>query len=88
MRKEAKIGIFSTMVILTVIVNLDNIFNALTRFFLTGIIPGTQIALPSLLMFTISVLAISVMITRALRHYLPEKYLTKKTGSKFIQIKT
>ena len=88
MRKEAKIGIFSTMVILTIIVNLDNIFNALTRFFLTGIIPGTQIALPSLLMFTVSVLAISVMITRALRHYLPEKYLAKKTASKFIQIKT
>lgn len=88
MRKEAKIGIFTTMVILTIIVNLDNIFNALTRFFLTGIIPGTQIALPSLLMFTISVLAISIMITRALRHYLPEKYLVKKSASKFIQIKT
>lgn len=88
MRKEAKIGIFSTIVILTVIVNLDNIFNALTRFFLTGIIPGTQVALPSLLMFTISVLAISVMITRALRHYLPEKYLAKKSAGKFIQIKT
>ncbi len=86
MRKEAKIGIFSTLIILALIVNMDNIFNSLTGFFLSGFIPGTHIVIPSMMMFGIATLAISTMIVLAIRKHLPTKYVIKLVRGKAIHI--
>lgn len=86
MRKEAKVGIFTTLIILALVVNTDNIFNTLTSFFLTGLIPGTQIAVPSLVMFSIAILALSTMIVMAVRKHLPKKYVIKLVRGRAIQI--
>jgi hypothetical protein len=86
MRKEAKIGIFSTLVILALIINMDNIFNSITGFFLSGFIPGTHIVIPSMVMFAIAVLAISTMIVLAVRKHLPTKYVIKLIRGKVILI--
>lgn len=86
MRKEAKVGIFSALIIIALIVNIDNIFNTLTSFFLTGLIPGTQVAIPSLIMFSIAILALSTMIVMAIRKHLPKKYVIKLVRGRAIQI--
>jgi hypothetical protein len=86
MRKEAKTGIFITLVILAFIANADDIFNAITGFLLSGLIPGTQIAIPSLVVFTVTVLAISLMIVMAVRKRLPQKYTIKSVRGRFLQI--
>lgn len=86
MRKEAKIGIFSTLIILALIVSMDNIFNSLTGFFLSGFIPGTHIVIPSMLMFGTAILAISTMIVLAIRKHLPTKYVIKLIRGRAIQI--
>ncbi len=86
MRKEARIGIFTTLVILAIFANLDNIFNSITGFFLSGYIPGTHIVIPSLLMFAVAILAISTMIVIAVRKHLPTKYVIKLVRGKTIQI--
>ncbi len=86
MRKEAKIGIFVSLVLVTLIANFDALFNVIAKFFLTGIIPGTSIAIPSIVVFAITILAISAMITRALMPHLPEKLSIKTIRGRFIQI--
>lgn len=86
MRKEARIGIFTTLVILAIIANLDNIFNSITGFFLSGFIPGTHIVIPSLVMFSVAILAISTMIVIAVRKHLPTKYVIRLVHGKVIQI--
>lgn len=86
MRKEAKVGIFSTLVIVALIANIDTIFNTLTSFFLTGLIPGTQIAVPSLVMFSVAILALSTMIVLTVRKHLPKKYVIKLVRGYIIQI--
>jgi len=86
MRKEAKIGIFTMLVILAITANLDNIFNSIAGFYLSGYIPGTHIVIPSMVMFGFAVLAISAMITVALRKYLPNKYDIKLLHGRVIQI--
>lgn len=72
MRKDAIIGLFVTMSLLTISVSIDAIFNVVSGFFLSGVIPGTGLALPSIFMFAVAVLAISSLIVRLLRRYLPD----------------
>ncbi|MBI3494504.1 hypothetical protein HY004_00780 [Candidatus Saccharibacteria bacterium] len=86
MRKEARIGIFITLVILAISANLDNIFNSLAGLFLSGYIPGTHVVIPSLVVFGMAVLAISTMIVIAVRKHLPTKYVIKLVHGKVIQI--
>ena len=86
MRKEARIGIFITLVILAISANLDNIFNSIAGLFLSGYIPGTHIVIPSLVVFGAAVLAISTMIVIAVRKHLPTRYVIKLIRGKSIQI--
>ena len=89
MRKEVTTASFIGLIVVTLIVNFDQFFNAVTGLFLTGVIPGTQIALPSALVFGVSVLALSAMLVVAFRKHIP-KHMTLKIktfGGKFIQIK-
>lgn len=86
MRKEAKISIFITLVILALVINMDNIFNSMAGFFLSGYIPGTRIVIPSMIMFAVAVLAISTMIVIAVRKHLPTKYVIKLIHGKTIKI--
>ncbi len=87
MRKEAIIAICATLVSLVAIASMDVIFNAIAGFFLSGLIPGTQIAIPSILMFGVTILALSVLMIQPLRKFLPRKYTIKTVRGKFLQIK-
>ncbi len=86
MRKEAVIFLSTTLVGLTLIANINNIFNALAGFFLSGVIPGTGVALPSLFMFSVAIIALSILIAQPIRKYLPHKYTIKAVRGKFLQI--
>ncbi len=86
MRKEARIGLLTTLVILAISANLDNIFNSIAGLFLSGYIPGTHVVIPSLVVFGLAVLAISTMIVLAVRKYLPTRYVIKLVRGKTIQI--
>ncbi|MDO8336463.1 MAG: hypothetical protein Q7T74_06840 [Candidatus Saccharibacteria bacterium] len=86
MRKEAKISIFTTLVILAIIANIDNIFNAVAGLFLSGYIPGTHIVIPSMVVFASAVLAISTMLVLAVRKHLPSKYVIKLLRGRVIHI--
>ncbi|OGL34275.1 hypothetical protein A3F64_00340 [Candidatus Saccharibacteria bacterium RIFCSPHIGHO2_12_FULL_42_8] len=86
MRKEAIVVLVAMLVGLTLITNMANIFNAFAGFFLLGLIPGTQIAVPSILMFITSTIAISILIIQPIRKYLPRKYVVKTVRGKFLQI--
>lgn len=72
MRKDAVIGLFASLSVLTISVNIDAIFNVITGFYISGIIPGTGLALPSSFMFAVPVLALSIFIVRSIRRYLPD----------------
>lgn len=86
MRKEAIVVLIAMLVGLALIANMDNIFNAFAGFFLSGLIPGTQIAVPSILMFITSTIAISILVVQPIRKYLPRKYVVKTVRGKFLQI--
>ncbi len=86
MRKEANIALLATLFGLILISNINHVFNAIAGFFLSGLIPGTQIAVPSLFMFTIAIIALSVLIAQPIRKYLPRKYIIKTVRGKFLQI--
>lgn len=86
MRKEARIVLAATLVGLVLLVNIDKIFNLVISFFLTGLIPGTQIAIPSAIMFILASIALSTLIVQPIRKYLPRKYIVKSVRGKFLQI--
>lgn len=89
MSRDIKIALFIGLVFLTFIVNFDNFFNAAAGFVLTGVIPGTQLVLPSILTFVFSVLALSTAIVWAFRKYIPKhlKLKIKTVRGHHIQIK-
>lgn len=72
MRKDSIIVLMTILTVLTVSVSMDAIFNVITGFFISGVIPGTKLALPSSFMFAVPVLVLSVLIVRSLRRYLPD----------------
>lgn len=89
MRKEVTTASFIGLIILTFIVNFDLFFNSMAGFFLIGVIPGTQITMPSLVIFTVAIVALSAMVVKLLNKYIPKHINVKiKTlGGRFIQIK-
>lgn len=86
MRKEAKILLAAILIGLIILVNVHNVFNLIISFFLTGLIPGTQIAIPSVVMFILASIALSTLIVQPIRKYLPRKYIVKSVRGRFLQI--
>lgn len=72
MRKDSIIGLLAILTVLTVSVSIDAIFTVISSFFISGVIPGTKLALPSSFMFAVPVLVLSVLIVRSIRSYLPD----------------
>lgn len=77
MKKDIKLAVFLCIIVIAIVLNFDRLFYATIAFFFLGIIPGTQIAVPSLFVFTVTVVALSTMIVKLLSGYIPPKYKTK-----------
>lgn len=81
MRREGVIFLCSLMILTIIVGSLDAIFNTFALFLLAGIIPGTQFAFSSGMMFVITVSSLVGMIAwpfrQTIRVFL-EKY-TKRT---------
>lgn len=77
MRREGIVIMVIGITLLTLVMNINHLFNAFTLFLLVGGIPGTSFSLPDLFMLVVSIVALLVLILWPFRDRLPIEKLAK-----------